>query len=74
MKLIKASEPGWEKEVDTRYKACKILWPYICDDCRNGFARYVGIEEIEHHTIATEFDLDSMLRTCCGCEFWFEEE
>ena len=75
MKLIKASEPGWEKDVDTRYEACKILWPHICGSCRDGLFGYLEDGSQDYFgPPATEYDLDSMLSTPCGCEFWLEED
>lgn len=57
-RLIKCSAPGWVKEFDTGADAAIELDYWICDDCRREYLCN---------------NLDSMLASPCGLEFWFED-
>jgi len=70
MKLIKISAPGWEIDVKDEQEAAEKLWPWICGPCRDGWKYDDDVSEEP----ATENDLDSMLMSCCGCEFMLDDE
>lgn len=72
-KLIKASSPGWEKVFATKAEACAELSKHICCECLAGEHNYVGCPT-EYRDKPNPLDINELLGTSCGCEYWFEEE
>lgn len=73
-RLIKASLPNdWEKVFATKADACAELRKHICRECLAGEHNYVGCET-EYTTPPNPDDIDALLGTSCGWEFWLEEE
>jgi hypothetical protein len=66
MKLIKMSEPGWEKYFSSEKELKKELFSHICTACRVG---YEDGEDWIDPPVSLESDLGDMLATPCGCEF-----
>lgn len=60
MKLYKISEPGWTKTFETKCEVQQELLKYMCQQCQ----WEENITEIS--------DIDAMLATACGCEFWVD--
>ena len=65
--LTKASEPGWEEKFETEEEVRLKLLPYICPMCR-------AIEGVPGGSPPDLNNLDDLLGTACGCEFWLEKE
>ena len=74
--LIKASEPGWEKEFPTIEDARIELLKHICAACLAGELDEIGITT---GITITDYppnqnDIIDLLCTPCGCEFWLEAD
>lgn len=72
-RLIKASEPSWEKVFATKADAAKELCHHICGECLSGEHNYIGCET-EYTERPDRHNIHALLGTACGCEFWLEEE
>lgn len=55
-KLIKMSAPGWERTYTTEQDVKEALEKHVCQSCLDDDGT----------------DLESMLASSCGCEFWLE--
>lgn len=84
--LIKASSPGWEKVYTSKDELVDELRSHICGSCRKGQAIYIGdggvpIVYEDDAVVDTEYDgkvyecrdINTLLGTACGMEFWVEE-
>lgn len=67
MKLIKCSEPGWEKEFNDINELRAELLLHICGGCM------LGDPEYEIDAISEDASIDAILATACGCEFYVED-
>lgn len=69
-RLIKVSNPGWEKEFETEADARAELLKYICKVCLSGKEYYSG--ELVQEPAPNQNYIHDLLGTSCGCEFWYE--
>lgn len=77
IKLIKLSDPGWEKEFQNEEDARKELFQHICGICRKGdIIKDEETDEIIWYSEPVNEDstFDEMLCSPCGCEFDVEIE
>lgn len=71
MKLIKLSEPGWEKEFTSKEELRAKLYAHICETCRKG-DEWIGDDgDIvwQEPPVPHDASIGEMLFSPCGCEF-----
>lgn len=59
--LTKLSQPGWERDFNSKVDLQRVLYEHICNQCRCE----EGVSEIS--------EIADLLATACGCEFMYEE-
>ena len=74
--LIKISAPGWEKELPDVASAAIELRRHICKGCLAGDPECdeSGLDREVDGTVVECHDLNALLATSCGFEFYIEEE
>lgn len=66
--LFKMSGEGWEKEFRTKADCTAELLKHICSKCLR------GEDGVEGHTPPPDpSDIEALLLTRCGAEYWIEE-